>query len=250
QQSAAYDYYQLSTIEKESANEKKQIENSLTECNDRIQTIGDKIKQIGKDVKHIEQSRNESVGNAVSEMQKDYEKHQSELRSLQNENLIIEKRIKTLKQQVEQNENDHRQGLVTIEDVEKTIKDKEVELDNLNKKLKLDMDHVVQLQQRHYAVTTGTNTISDSKTSATSASGTVVDDSKLTNREKLTKYKEQKAQLVTSIKQLQQRCEHTEKELKKLRIEQQQVQKKQGSYSTMKTQYDQKKKGLEQIDGD
>ena len=82
------------------------------------------------------------------------------------------------------------------QDIE-TNRQKNVELE---KKVLSENEHVQQLQRRHEAVTTGTAVVGGNQNSQVGPN----DDSRLTNKEKLEKYKEQRGELTTKIKQLQQ----------------------------------------------
>lgn len=143
---------------------------------------------------------NADVGNEVTELQSVYDKKQVELRSLTNDNDRLSKQLIQYKQQLVDSESQHKQLTNSIEQIEKEIKTSEEQLVELDKKVLTDTEHVKQLQRRHEAVSTGTAVVGGSS-QATGAN----DDSRLTNKEKLDKYKEQRGEVATKIKQFQQR---------------------------------------------
>jgi predicted ATP-grasp superfamily ATP-dependent carboligase len=88
-----------------------------------------------------------------------------------------------------------------IEQLENEIQSSRKQLIEFDQKILADTEHVKQLQRRHEAVSTGTAVVG----SSSQAVGASNDDSRLTNKEKLDKYKEQRGEIATKIKQLQQR---------------------------------------------
>jgi hypothetical protein len=88
-----------------------------------------------------------------------------------------------------------------MKQIENDIESSRKQLNELDKKVLTDTEHVKQLQRRHEAVSTGTAVVGSSSQSI----GGINDDSRLTNKEKLDKYKEQRGEIATKIKQLQQR---------------------------------------------
>ena len=181
------------------------------------------------------------VGNEVSELQTIYDKKLVELRSLTNDNDRLSKQLSQYKQQLTDSEQQQKQLNHSIEQLEKDIDGSREQFLDCEKKTLTDTEHVKQLQRRHEAVITGTAVVGGS-----SQAGGPNDDSRLTNKEKLDKYKEQRGEVTTKIKQLQQRIEHSAGELKKLRTEQKSLTSKQGSSSSMRTDFEQKKKTLTQ----
>jgi len=142
------------------------------------------------------------VGNEVSELQTVYDKQLVELRNLTNDNDRLSKQLSQYKQQLTDSEQQHKQLKNSIEQLEKDIDSSREELVELDKKVLTDTEHVKQLQRRHEAVSTGTAVVGSS---SQAVGGGVDDDSRLTNKEKLDKYKEQRGETATKIKQLQQR---------------------------------------------
>ena len=144
------------------------------------------------------------VGNEVSELQTVYDKQLVELRTFTNDNDRLSKQLSTYKQQFTDSEQQHKQLSHSIEQLEKEIESSRAQLVTLDKQVLTDTGHVKQLQRRHEAVSTGTAVVGES-----SQVGGSDDDSRLTNKEKLDKYKEQRGEITTKIKQLQQRvCSH------------------------------------------
>jgi chromosome segregation ATPase len=141
------------------------------------------------------------VGNEVSELQTVYDKQLVDLRNLTNDNDHLSKQLLQYKQQLTDSEQQHKQLTNSIEQLEQDIESSRGELVELDKKVLTDAEHVKQLQRRHEAVTTGTAVVG----SSSQAIGGPNDDSRLTNKEKLDKYKEQRGEIATKIKQLQQR---------------------------------------------
>jgi uncharacterized coiled-coil DUF342 family protein len=141
------------------------------------------------------------VGNEVSELQTVYDKQLVELRNLTNDNDRLSKQLSQYKQQLTDSEQQHKQLTNSIEKLEEDIESSREELVELDKKALTDAEHVKQLQRRHEAVSTGTAVVG----SSSQAIGGPNDDSRLTNKEKLDKYKEQRGEIATKIKQLQQR---------------------------------------------
>ena len=140
------------------------------------------------------------VGNEVSELQTVYDKQLVELRTFTNDNDRLSKQLSTYKQQFTDSEQQDKQLSHSIEQLEKEIEASRAQLVTLDKQVLTDTGHVKQLQRRHEAVSTGTAVVGESS----QASGSD-DDSRLTNKEKLDKYKEQRGEITTKIKQLQQR---------------------------------------------
>lgn len=136
--------------------------------------------------------------------------------------------------------------LNSIEQLENEIESSRKQLTELDGKVLTDAEHVKQLQRRQEAVSTGTAVVG----SSSQAIGNPHDDSRLTNKEKLDKYKEQRGEITSKIKQLQQRIDHSTSELKKLRNEQKSLTSKQGSGSSMRTEFDKKKNILKQCQTD
>ena len=89
----------------------------------------------------------------------------------------------------------------SIEQLENDIESSRKQLVEFDQKILADNEHVKQLQRRHEAVSTGTAVVG----SSSQAVGAANDDSRLTNKERLDKYKEQRGEVATKIKQLQQR---------------------------------------------
>jgi hypothetical protein len=141
------------------------------------------------------------VGNEVSELQTVYDKQLVEVRNITNENDRLSKQLSQYKQQLTDSEQQHKQLTNSIEQLENDIESSREQLVDLDKKVLIDTEHVKQLQRRHEAVSTGTAVVG----SSSQAVGGVNDDSRLTNKEKLDKYKEQRGEIATKIKQLQQR---------------------------------------------
>ena len=139
------------------------------------------------------------VGNEVSELQSIYDKKLVEHRSQTNENDRLMKQLSQYKQQLIDSESQHKQLMSSIEQLEKDIESGRQELLEFDKKVLTDTEHVKQLQRRHEAVITGTAVVGGSSQGAGSN-----DESRLTNKEKLDKYKEQRGEVATRIKQLQQ----------------------------------------------
>lgn len=140
------------------------------------------------------------MGNEVSELQTIYDKKLVELRSLTNDNDRLSKQLSQYKQQLTDSEQQHKQLTHSVEQLEKDIDSSREQLVDCEKKTLTDAEHVKQLQRRHDAVSTGTAVVGGS-----SQAGGPIDDSRLTNKEKLDKYKEQRGEVTTKIKQLQQR---------------------------------------------
>jgi chromosome segregation ATPase len=141
------------------------------------------------------------VGNEVSELQTVYDKQLVEVRNLTNENDRLSKQLSQYKQQLIDSEQQHKQLTNSIEQIENDIESSREQLGELDKKVLTDTEHVKQLQRRHEAVSTGTAVVG----SSSQAIGGINDDSRLTNKEKLDKYKEQRGEIAIKIKQLQQR---------------------------------------------
>jgi uncharacterized coiled-coil DUF342 family protein len=141
------------------------------------------------------------VGNEVSELQTVYDKQLVELRIQTSDNDRLSKQLSQYKQQLTDSEQQHKQLTNSIEQLEKDIDESRKQLGELDKKVLTDAEHVKQLQRRHEAVSTGTAVVG----SSSQAVGGPNDDSRLTNKEKLDKYKEQRGEVATKIKQLQQR---------------------------------------------
>ena len=137
----------------------------------------------------------------MSELQTIYDKKLVELRSLTNDNDRLAKQLSQYKQQMIDSEQQNKQLTSSIEQLEKEIDKSRNELIKLDEKVLTDSDHVKQLQRRHEAVSTGTAVVGG----ASQRSADPNDDSRLTNKEKLDKYKEQRGEIATKIKQLQQR---------------------------------------------
>ncbi|CAF5014374.1 unnamed protein product, partial [Rotaria magnacalcarata] len=186
------------------------------------------------------------VGNEVSELQTVYDKQLVELRNLTNDNDRLAKQLSQYKQQLTDSEQQHKQLTNSIENLENDIEKSREELVDLDKKVLTDTEHVKQLQRRHEAVSTGTAVVGSSSQVAHGSN----DDSRLTNKERLDKYKEQRGEIATKIKQLQQRIDHSAGELKKLRTEQKSLTSKQGTYSSMRSEFDKKKMTLNQCEKD
>ncbi len=141
------------------------------------------------------------VGNEVSELQIVYDKQLVEIRNITNENDRLLKQLSQYKQQLTDSEQQHKQLTNSIEQLENDIESSREQLIVLDKKVCTDTEHVKQLQRRHEAVSTGTAVVE----SSSQAVNGINDDSRLTNKEKLDKYKEQRGEISTKIKQLQQR---------------------------------------------
>lgn len=141
------------------------------------------------------------VGNEVSELQTVYDKKLIELRNLTNDNDRLTKQLSQYKQQLTDSEQQHKQLTNSIEQLEKDMEKSQEGLVELDKKVLADTEHVKQLQRRHEAVTTGTAVVASSSQAVHGEN----DDSRLTNKEKLDKYKEQRGEIATKIKQIQQR---------------------------------------------
>jgi chromosome segregation ATPase len=141
------------------------------------------------------------VGNEVSELQTVYDKQLVEVRNITNENDRLSKQLKQYKQQLTDSEQQHKQLTNAIEQLENEIQSSRKQLTEFDQKILADTEHVKQLQRRHEAVSTGTAVVG----SSSQAVGASNDDSRLTNKEKLDKYKEQRGEIATKIKQLQQR---------------------------------------------
>jgi chromosome segregation ATPase len=141
------------------------------------------------------------VGNEVSELQIVYDKQLVEVRTLTNENDRLAKQLKQYKQQLTDSEQQHKQLTNSIEQLENDIESSRKQLVEFDQKILADNEHVKQLQRRHEAVSTGTAVVG----SSSQAVGAANDDSRLTNKERLDKYKEQRGEVATKIKQLQQR---------------------------------------------
>ena len=141
------------------------------------------------------------VGNEVSELQTVYDKGLVELRNATNENDRLSKQLTQYKQQLSDSELQHKQLTNSIEQLEKDIDSSREQLAESDKKVLTDAEHVKQLQRRHEAVSTGTAVVESSSQAVVGPN----DDSRLTNKEKLDKYKEQRGEIATKIKQLQQR---------------------------------------------
>ena len=137
----------------------------------------------------------------MSELQTIYDKKLVELRSLTNDNDRLAKQLSQYKQQMIDSEQQDKQLKSSIEQLEKEIEKSRNELGKLDEKVLTDSEHVKQLQRRHEAVSTGTAVVAG----ASQRSADPNDDSRLTNKEKLDKYKEQRGEIATKIKQLQQR---------------------------------------------
>lgn len=169
-----------------------------------------------------------------------------EVRNLTNENDRLSKQLTQYKQQLTDSEQQHKQLTHSIEQLENEIQSSQDQLIEFDQKILIDTEHVKQLQRRQEAVSTGTAVVG----SSSQAIGTNHDDSRLTNKEKLDKYKEQRGEITSKMKQLQQRIDHSTSELKKLRTEQKSLTSKQGSYSNMRTDFDKKKTILHQCEKD
>ena len=141
------------------------------------------------------------VGNEVSELQTVYDKQLVELRNLTNDNDRLSKQLSQYKQQLMDSEQQHKQLKNSVEHLEKDIELRQGDLFELDKQTLIDTEHVKQLQRRHEAVSTGTAVVGSSSQAIIGQN----DDSQLTNKEKLDKYKEQCGEVATKIKQLQQR---------------------------------------------
>jgi chromosome segregation ATPase len=141
------------------------------------------------------------VGNEVSELQTIYDKQLVEVRNLTNENDRLSKQLVQYKHQLTDSEQQHKQLTNSIEQLENEIESSRKQLTEFDQKILTDTEHVKQLQRRHEAVSTGTAVVG----SSSQAAGGINDDSRLTNKEKLDKYKEQRGEIATKIKQLQQR---------------------------------------------
>ena len=191
-------------------------------------------------------SRVLDVGNEVSELQSIYDKQLVEVRNITNENDRLSKQLTQYKQQLTDSEQQHKQLTHSIEQLETEIESSREQLIEFDQKILIDTEHVKQLQRRQEAVSTGTAVVG----SSSQAIGSHHDDSQLTNKEKLDKYKEQRGEITSKIKQFQQRIDHSTSELKKLRTEQKSLTSKQGSYSTMRTDFDKKKTLLTQCEKD
>ncbi|CAF4199550.1 unnamed protein product [Rotaria sp. Silwood2] len=242
----AYEYWQLITSVKQTEIDVENMEIQTNEYQERNEVITEEIKQIHSEVKIIEKERNENVGNEVSELQTVYDKQLVELRNLTNDNDRLSKQLSQYKQQLTDSEQQHKQLTNSIEQLEKDIESSRIGLVELDKKVLTDTEHVKQLQRRHEAVSTGTAVVGSSSQAANGPN----DDSRLTNKEKLDKYKEQRGEIAIQIKQLQQRIDHSTGELKKLRLEQKSLTSKQGTYSSMRTEFDKKKTILNQCEKD
>jgi len=240
----AYEYWQLISSVKQTEIDVNNMETQTSQCHERNEQISEEIDEIHDEVKSIERERNENVGNEVSELQTIYDKKLVELRSLTNDNDRLAKQLSQYKQQMTDSEQQNKQLTNSIENLEKEIETSRNELIKLDEKVLTDNDHVRQLQRRHEAVSTGTAVVGG----ASQRSVDPNDESRLTNKEKLDKYKEQRNEIATKIKQLQQRIEHSTIELKKLRNEQKTLTSKHGSYSSMRDEFDQKKKLLNQCE--
>ncbi|CAF4257111.1 unnamed protein product, partial [Adineta steineri] len=197
----AYEYWQLITSVKQTETDVENMELQTNQCQKRNGIITDEIQQIHSEVKIIEKERNENVGNEVSELQTVYDKQLIELRNLTNDNDRVSKQLTQYKQQLTDSEQQHKQLTNSIEQLEKDIDSSREELGELDKKVLTDTEHVKQLQRRHEAVSTGTAVVGSSSQAVSGPN----DDSRLTNKEKLDKYKEQRGEVSTKIKQLQQR---------------------------------------------
>lgn len=182
----------------------------------------------------------------MSELQSIYDKQLVEVRNLTNENDRQSKQLTQYKQQLTDSEQQHKQLTHSIEQLENEIQSSRGQLTEFDQKILIDTEHVKQLQRRQEAVSTGTAVVG----SSSQAFGSNQDDSRLTNKEKLDKYKEQRGEITSKIKQLQQCIDHSTSELKKLRTEQKSLTSKQGSYSTMRTDFDKKKNILSQCEKD
>ena len=243
----AYEYWQLISSVKQTEIDVENMEIQTREYHNRNEDITDEIEQIHTEVKAIENERNENVGNEVSELQTVYDKQLVEIRNLTNENDRLTKQLKQYKQQLVDSEQQHKQMNKSLEQLEKDIELNREQLVEIDQQIITDGEHVKQLQRRHEAVSTGTAVV---ESSSQMPRGALQDDSRLTNKEKLDKYKEQRSEIATKIKQLQQRIDHSTGELKKLRAEQKSLTSKQGSSSTMKVDYDKKKSTLSQYEND
>ncbi|CAM4884798.1 unnamed protein product [Rotaria socialis] len=242
----AYEYWQLITSVKQTETDVENMESQTSEYQERNEVITEEIQQIHNEVKLIERERNENVGNEVSELQTVYDKQLVELRNLTNDNDRLAKQLSQYKQQLTDSEQQHKQLTNSIENLENDIEKSREELVDLDKKVLTDTEHVKQLQRRHEAVSTGTAVVGSSSQVAHGSN----DDSRLTNKERLDKYKEQRGEIATKIKQLQQRIDHSTGELKKLRTEQKSLTSKQGTYSSMRSEFDKKKMTLNQCEKD
>ena len=180
-------------------------------------------------------------------MQSVYDKQLVEVRNLTNENDRQSKQLSQYRQQLTDSEQQQKQLLNSIEQLENEIDSSRKQLTDLDQKVLTDTEHVKQLQRRQEAVSTGTAVVGSS---SQAVGNHPQDDSRLTNKEKLDKYKEQRGEITTKIKQLQQRIDHSTSELKKLRTEQKSLTSKQGSYSSMRTEFDKKKSILQQCEAD
>jgi structural maintenance of chromosome 2 len=197
----AYEYWQLITSVKQTEIDCKNMELQTNQYQNRNEIITDEIQQIHYEVKIIEKERNENVGNEVSELQIVYDKQLVEIRNITNENDRLLKQLSQYKQQLIDSEQQHKQLTNSIEQIENDIESSQEQLIVLDKKVLTDTEHVKQLQRRHEAVSTGTAVV---ESSSQVVSG-INDDSRLTNKQRLDKYKEQRGEISTKIKQLQQR---------------------------------------------
>jgi structural maintenance of chromosome 2 len=215
----AHDYWQLMSAVRKTEIDVNTMKTQTDEFHRRNRTIADEIERIDDEVKNIEKERNESkrpmsnenvnvnvsfsltdVGNEVSELQCVYEKKSIEVRTRINDNDRLAKQLSQHKQQLSDAEQQHKQLIGSIEQLENEIVASRKQYSTLSEQMLVETEYVKQLQRRYEAVSTGTAVVADGCPTVQ-----LTGDSQLTNKERLDKYKEQRNEMATKIKQLQQR---------------------------------------------